>query len=430
LSTSARLARFAAESADDPHAALEALRRELEASRGPLVEPIDGSDDVLVTFVYIADVANLELASQLAVWEATKQTVPMTRVAGTGVWHHAVRADRRVATTYQFQVDPPKLYDSVEELAALLEDPQGVQEWARRIFAASRADPFNPHRSYPIAGLMGADPERSAPEELWDSVLTLPGADAFPYLDGPPRAVELDRHVFEGRALEGRRDLGIYLPPGYDPGRAYPVVVMLDGEFFEASARAPEVLDAAISAGDLPPLVGVLWHNVGPNTRMIEMACNPGLPAVLADELLPWLRKRYAIADDPALTVVAGMSYGGLASTFVGLERPDAFGAALIMSPSLWYAPDGERGEWLTREYVSRTPSALRLFVAVGTLESAALDVNDLGDTTMVDVARRFAEEARAAGYDVVGFREQPGGHEFVTVQRVLPIGLAALLSA
>jgi enterochelin esterase family protein len=199
----------------------------------------------------------------------------------------------------------------------------------------------------------------------------------------------VERHVIRGRAIDGER---------------------------------------SVAAGDVPPLVGVLWHNRAPNTRMIEMACNPAWPALLADELHPWVRERCAITEDPGRTVVAGMSDGGLASTFVGLERPDAFGEVLTMSPSLWYAPPGERGEWLTREYERRDPAPVRLFVAVETPETASLDVNDLADATMVDVARSFVAAARAAGCEIVGFCEQPGGHDFVTVPRVLPIGLAALL--
>jgi hypothetical protein len=100
--TSPRIARFAAASVDDASAATDALRRDLESAAGPFVEPIEGSDDVLVTFVYVADAESLELATHLVVWEATKQTVPMERVPGTDVWQHSIVADPRVATTYQF----------------------------------------------------------------------------------------------------------------------------------------------------------------------------------------------------------------------------------------------------------------------------------------------------------------------------------------
>ena len=47
---------------------------------------------------------------------------------------------------------------------------------------------------------------------------------------------------------------------------------------------------------------------------------------------------------------------------------------------------------------------------------------------SMVDVARNFSDAVQATGYDVAGYREEPGGHNAVTVRRLLVPGLSALL--
>jgi enterochelin esterase family protein len=178
----------------------------------------------------------------------------------------------------------------------------------------------------------------------------------------------------------------------------------------------------------------VLWHNPTIASRMVELACNPALPDTLADELLPWLCERYGVTRSPARTVITGQSMGGLSSTWIPLCRPDAFGAALIVSPSLWFTPpdvadipDEVPGGWLTRQWAARERLPVRLFVSVGTLESSAIPYPGMNGQSMVTLARAFRDAMRAKGYDVA-YREEPGGHNHHTVRRLLVPGLAALL--
>jgi enterochelin esterase family protein len=428
--------RFIQETQTDPVAALAALRAELAAGQGPVVEEIPGRDELLVTFVCESPADAVQISCELWPYDLghPSLSVPMSRVDGTDVWYASIAADPRASVPYQFQVDPPSLGDTLEEAHAALADPERLGTFMRALFASGRADPYNPTRHYPISGLMGADPEGTAPEEQWESILTLPRAEPFPYFDGDAPRGRVERHVFSADALPGERDVAVYLPPGYTPERAYPVVVMLDGEFYERSGRAPEVLDGAIAQGAIPPVVGVFWHNLTIASRMVEMACNPALPAALADDLLPWIRERYAVTDDPAQTVITGQSFGGLASTWIPFRRPEAFGAALIVSPSLWFTPpdvtdvpDEVVGGWLTQQWLARDHAPVRFFVSVGALESAAIPYPGLAGQSMVTLARTFAEAMAAAGYDVA-YREEVGGHNHHTVRRLLVPGLAALL--
>ena len=67
-----------------------------------------------------------------------------------------------------------------------------------------------------------------------------------------------------------------------------------------------------------------------------------GLPRYtdwLAERLLPWVRSAYAV--DPGPVAVAGSSHGGLAALYNAVARPDVFGAAAAMSPSVWVEVDG-----------------------------------------------------------------------------------------
>src|SRR5207249_1212566 len=65
-----------------------------------------------------------------------------------------------------------------------------------------------------------------------------------------------DRRIYSP-ALDARRDLYGYLPPGFDPARQYPLMLVLHGiaqdeQFF---LKVFEDLDCAICCGQLPPMI-------------------------------------------------------------------------------------------------------------------------------------------------------------------------------
>lgn len=418
--TTTRIERFAEEVQRDAESAAAALDRDRETARGPIVEAIEGSTDVLVTFVHVGPATSVRLLSELCTRDLDQhfQGVPMTRVGSTDVWYASVPADPRTVVPYQFLIDPPALDASVEA---------GFEDYLRRIAGSSRVDPHNPIRHRPPFG--------PSDDDGYESVLELPGADQFDFLDGTPLSGRNEQHTVTGTALPGQREVTVYLPPGHDPHVPRPVVVLLDGEHWLQSGRADEILDTAIARGAVPPVIAVFWHNLTPASRDGELACHPALPAALADELLPWLRTRHGATSDPAQVIVGGLSLGGLASAWTLLQRPDAFGGALLVSPSLWFtppdvtddAPEGPGG-WITQQYAASATRSGRVHLAVGSLETGPLPFPGMNGRSMVDLARQMRDTVASSGVDLVGYREQPGGHNLVTAQRVLVPGLAGLL--
>ncbi len=75
--------------------------------------------------------------------------------------------------------------------------------------------------------------------------------------------------------------------------------------------------------------------------RNRELPCNPSFVDFLVQELPPWVRERYHVTTDPAKTIVAGQSYGGLAAAYAGFCHSDVFGNALSQSGSFWWKPEG-----------------------------------------------------------------------------------------
>ena len=67
----------------------------------------------------------------------------------------------------------------------------------------------------------------------------------------------------------------------------------------------------------------VIIGNPDPAARSRELPCYPPFATFLATELLPWVRKNYRVATDPARVTIGGSSYGGLAASYAALAHPD-----------------------------------------------------------------------------------------------------------
>ncbi|MEJ7653978.1 MAG: alpha/beta hydrolase-fold protein, partial [Chloroflexia bacterium] len=158
--------------------------------------------------------------------------------------------------------------------------------------------------------------------------------------------------------------------------------------------------------------------------RDAELTCNPLFTDVLADELLPWAGAHRSITTDPSLTIVAGSSYGGLASAYAAMRRPEVFGAVLSQSGSYWWKPalDDEL-EQLIREYEKAPRLPVRYYLDVGLLE----DHSVRGGSSPVQSNRRMRVVLHSKGYDV-HYAEYSGGHDTVCWQGTLADGLIALL--
>jgi enterochelin esterase-like enzyme len=163
--------------------------------------------------------------------------------------------------------------------------------------------------------------------------------------------------AFPSHYLPDKRDLIVYLPPGYDrhPERRYPVLYMQDGQnlFDPRTSFIPgrtwamrEHADAAIEAGEVEPPVIVGIYNTG-DRRLAEYtherdwqmgggeAGNYGL--MLTRELMPWIASQYRVRTEREQTGLGGSSLGGLVTLYLGLRHAERFGRLAVFSPSVWW---------------------------------------------------------------------------------------------
>lgn len=155
-----------------------------------------------------------------------------------------------------------------------------------------------------------------------------------------------------------KRHVRIYEPTrrGERERSSSPVVVLFDGQnvfddgpSFAGGWHAHQAVERLAKSVTPPVLVGV---DHGHEQRIAELSpfdfgnVRGALPRMLdwiGTWLLPMLRRELALSCDPQHTIIAGSSMGGLAALYAVLARPDLFGGAIAMSPSLWVA----RGEMM-----------------------------------------------------------------------------------
>jgi enterochelin esterase family protein len=154
------------------------------------------------------------------------------------------------------------------------------------------------------------------------------------------------------------------------------------------------------------------------------LACYRPFADFLSKELLHWLREKYRVTADPAKTVIAGSSYGGLAATCAAMWYPENFGNFLAQSASYWWKPESDSEyEWVKRQFSASPKLPLRAFITVGLLETLPKP----GNTNQVKVNQRFRDALKAKGY-AVKYTEFDGAHEYINWQGTLADGLIELL--
>jgi predicted alpha/beta superfamily hydrolase len=195
--------------------------------------------------------------------------------------------------------------------------------------------------------------------------------------------------------LQRARTLRVLLPADYATSdRRYPVIYMHDGQnlFDAATAYAGEwgvdetLADLARQQGFAAIVVGI--DHGGPR-RINELSAwpNPDTGAgdgdLYLDDMVsrikPFIDANYRTQTQPASTMIAGSSLGGLASLYAIHRRPDVFGKALVFSPSLWVSEQAFMHVGNTR-----LPASARIYLYMGAAEDsqgkALADVERLHD--------------------------------------------------
>jgi enterochelin esterase-like enzyme len=160
-----------------------------------------------------------------------------------------------------------------------------------------------------------------------------------------------------------------------------------------------------IHRGEMPVTIGVFVDPGEPENRNLEYdTFSDAYATFLLTEILPNVRDRYRIADDPDQWAIGGGSSGGNCAFTVAWMRPDRFRRVLSFLGSFAQIRDGDRYPELIR---STPKKPLRVF-----LQAATRDLNwDAAEFNWFSANLRVTAALAERGYDlrlVLG----DGGHD------------------
>jgi S-formylglutathione hydrolase FrmB len=151
-----------------------------------------------------------------------------------------------------------------------------------------------------------------------------------------------DRRIWSS-ALHQRRDLYVYLPPGFDPCQRYPALLWLHGFSQDELSFLQYVvkpLDQAIASGKIPPVIIAAPDG---SLRGRPQLINGGSFFVnskagnyedfLIQDVWHFLVTNYPIRPEREAHVLAGISMGGGAAYNLGIKYRDCFGVVLGVFP-------------------------------------------------------------------------------------------------
>lgn len=212
----------------------------------------------------------------------------------------------------------------------------------------------------------------------------------------------------------------VYVPAQYDPSQPAALMIFNDGQAFKqepGDVQAHRVLDHLIYRREIPVMLGVFinpgrrpdqpeptprnWGDRDTNRPEEYNALNDKYPRVIVDELLPALRKKYSISDDPEMHGIGGSSSGGIAAFTVAWHRPDHFRKVFSFVGS--FVNLGNRGGHTYPDIVLKNEKKpLRVFLQDGRNDNRGFGRGDDPHATDWFYQNvRMADALTKRGYDV-----------------------------
>jgi enterochelin esterase-like enzyme len=285
-------------------------------------------------------------------------------------------------------------------------------EWTALV-AEGVPDPAATDRLPP--GCVFGNPDEDA------SVVSLPAALEQPWHERRPAVPRGELERVELGDGESASVVHVYRPAGAMTDDDLALAILFDGgTLLDLDIAA--TFDNLVHERAVAPFLAAIVESIhgsarrGP-TRVQSLTAPAEFETFVVDELLPHLRGRFRLTEDPARSVLIGQSLGGLATLWLAHRHPDRFGRAVAQSASLWWAGgDGQlSGDDVLAAYDAVVPP-VGFFVEVGSEEDGLLAGN-----------RRLREILEGSGASF-GYREYRGGHDYACWRGGIADGLIATL--
>lgn len=291
-----------------------------------------------------------------------------------------------------------------------------------------------------IAGQVRDEPAVRMPP---DALLLTPRPSVTARPGDAPIPAGTIRHIpdFASRFLPDKRDLWVYLPPGYDASSdRYPVLYMHDGQnlFYDQQAfggnswQVNQACDRLIASGQLSPLIVVGIANTpdriddytwvpGDVNGTPEGGWGPRYAQFLTEELKPFIDQNFRTRPDRENTGVMGSSLGGLIDIYLGRYDSATFGKIGIMSPSVWWDDRAVLGA------ATSMPTDLKIWLDVGDREG---DEPAQTAADAVALKQELLMDGYQQGKNLGWFEDPMGGHDELAWRYRTPMALKFLFGS
>ncbi|MFV2030782.1 alpha/beta hydrolase-fold protein [Neisseria sp. S1] len=353
--------------------------QDIQQQGAPLIEPLNHQQS-LVTFIYRGAKHNVRLIG--APSNDHEWLVPLPQ---TDIWYKSFVVDNHIRLSYRFAPDVP-----TPILAP--ETPDAAYQKRRALLAVLQADTLNPHR-YGEQSLLDLNKRPNHPT--------------------PPKG-SLKQYAFHSVILGNQRRIWLY--QNRSTNRANPIFVYLfDGQNYLDETQLLANLDKLPDS--MPPIYLVLIDNTN---RAQELPVNSSLNNMLAKELFAFIAQQTGIPHQPQRSVLAGSSYGGLATAYFAHQYPDLIHYFVPMSGSFWWKKqptDPDNG--LKTLFIQQPTPPLHWYISAGSYETTR-HAQAIG---ILETSQELAELLKQQGH-TVQFQKIAGSHDYAIWENVLPHAL------
>lgn len=174
------------------------------------------------------------------------------------------------------------------------------------------------------------------------------------------------RQTITSKTLNKTVSYKVYLPPKQaTPHTNLPVIYVNDGDKYISKGSFHKILDRLITKQKIPPIAAVFLEPIDANTqkniRQELFLCNPNFTAFFVNELIPEIEFNYPVTTERENRTLLGLSFGGLASAFLGHNASATFKNVAMQSPAFHPC------KTIYNTYKTPPKQHLKLYISYGT---------------------------------------------------------------
>ncbi len=251
--------------------------------------------------------------------------------------------------------------------------------------------------------------------------------------EGVPKGL-VKKYEWQSKLYNNFREYYVYVPAQYDSTKSTALMVFQDGHAYvndSGDFRVPVVYDNLIHQKKLPVTI-CLFVNPGHNTkdypenrfRVSNRAdeydvLDDRYTVMLMDEIIPELKKKYNISNDPKMHGIGGLSSGAICAFTAAWEHPEYFHKVLSQIGSYTNIRGGNNYPSIIRKHKKKD---IKIFMQDGSNDLN----NEHGDWWLANLEMESALKFK--GYEFK-FEKGSGTHSGKHGGAILPESLMWLWS-